>query len=193
MKTIILKTKNKSFEVTEEELESVLVDEWYLSCLYKYQETVEDKKVINIDEEYKIFKDIYDSFKFRTLIISDVHKIKYYQKLGEKWCFPQWLLLEIENKIFEIDQFKQIKKHILEIHICVNCKQGFKITENHEDACHFHTGILYDQHFKCCGHYNKPGETLEYYCKKGYHVADKKLALENIKKYTDIFSDSLSK
>ena len=89
MKLITLQTKDKSFQVSEEELESVTVEEWFLSLQIKYLYLDKECLIINIDEEYEVFKDIYDSFKFRSLIITNIKKIRYYQKLGEKWLFPE--------------------------------------------------------------------------------------------------------
>ena len=187
---ITLQTKDKSFQVTKEELESVTVDEWFLSLQLKYLNKDDEDNIVKIDEEYEIFKDIYDSFKFRTLIITNINKIKYYQKLGEKWIFPDWLQEEIQEKIFEVDKFREIKKHLLEIEICKNCHQGFKIQDNHESACHFHPGPKNGITFTCCGFKNSDNGPLEYYCRKGYHVVDKIKTLDNLAKYKSIFQNS---
>lgn len=190
MKLITLNTKDKSFQVTEEELESVTVEEWFLSLQIKYLDLEQEEPILTIDEEYEVFKDVYDSFKFRTFIITNISKINYYQKLGEKWLFPEWFLQEIQDKIDEIEKFKELKKHLLEIQVCVNCHQAFKPSENHPEACKFHPGKIELTSFSCCGfksHYDQP---LEYYCRTGYHVVDKFKTLGEIERYRQIFGDS---
>ena len=190
MKLITLQTKDKSFQVSEEELESVTVEEWFLSLQLKYLDFDKDDLIINIDEEYEVFKDIYDSFKFRSLIITNIKKIKYYQKLGEKWLFPEWLLEEIQDKIDEIEKFRELKKYILEYQVCTNCHQVFKLNENHPEACGFHPGKLYLGTFQCCGFTPQSNQNLDYYCRSSYHVMDKFKSLAEIEKYREIFGDS---
>ena len=80
---INLQTKDKLISISEEELESITVEEWFLSLQLKYLDLESDNPTLQIDEEYEIFKDLLDSFKFRTLIISDIKKIYYYEKLSE--------------------------------------------------------------------------------------------------------------
>lgn len=189
MKFITIKTKDKSFEVSLEELELVTVDEWFLSLQIKYLDFNQQELILTVDEEYEIFKDVYDSFRFSTLIITNISKIKYYQKLGEKWLFPEWLLQEIHDKIDEIDKFKELKKHLLEIQVCVNCHQSFRPSENKPDSCKFHPGKLYLGTFQCCGLTPQSNQPLEYYCRTSYHVVDKFKTLGEIEKYRQIFGD----
>ena len=100
------------------------------------------------------------------------------------------LLEEIQNKIDEIEKFIEFKKNILEYHVCTNCLQVFKLSENHPEACRFHPGKLYLGTFQCFGFTPQSNQHLDYYCRTSYHVMDKFKSLVQIEKYLKIFGDS---
>ena len=188
MKMINIQLKDKSITISEEELELVTVDEWFLSLQMKYADLESENPSLQIDEDYEIFKDIIDSFKFRTFIISDIKKIHYYEKLGEKWVFPEWLLQEIQVKILEQNRFSSIKKELLELQECKNCKKIYKESENHPTACQFHPGVYSVSHFTCCG-FRPQGYALNYYYRQSYHSPDKFKTLTFIEAYLKIFPE----
>ena len=185
MKKINLQLKDKNMVISESDLESITVDEWFLSLQIKYTDWEDDNLILEIDEDYDIFKDIVDSFKFRTLIITDVKKINYYQKLGEKWVFPVWLQDLINQKKDELDRFDKLKNELLEIQECQNCKKNYKPSENHSTACQFHPGKLVNFVFTCCGH--RPNNNNISWCTKSYHSSDKLKTLHFIKEYQKVF------
>ena len=183
---ITIQLKDKNFNISLSELELVTVDEWYLSLQIKYTDLNEDNPIIEIDEEYQIFKDIIDSFKFRTLIITDIKMINYYEELGKKWLFPEWLLELITEKKIEADSFQALKKMTLDYQKCINCGVFFKVDENHKDACHFHPDKLYLGSFTCCGYepskFNYENKT----CRKGYHGVDQNFYATMFERNRDI-------
>lgn len=188
MKIINFKLKDKSISLSEEELKLVTVDEWYLTVQKKYLDLDQENPTINLDEEYEIVKDILDSFKFQSFIITDDRKIKYYQELGKKWLFPEWLMNMIEEKIKDMDKFKVIKNELLELQECAQCHQIYKESENHAEACHFHPGEFSISYFTCCG-YRPEAESLDFYCRKSYHCPNKFKTLEFLEKYMKLFPE----
>lgn len=188
MKKITLQLKDKNMIISENDLELITVDEWFLSLKLKYTDLQEDNLTIEIDEEYDIFKDIVDSFKFRTFIISNVKKINYYEKLGEKWLFPDWLQDLIKKKNSNIETIEKIKNELLEIQECKNCKKNYLVSENNCNACQFHPGKLENYVFSCCG-FRPSNNNINFYCTKSYHATDKMKTLYFLKKYKNYFSD----
>ena len=174
MKFITFQLKNGNLKISENDLELVILDDWYLSLLIKHEfSNLDEETSIAIDEEYEIFKDIIDSFKFRTFIISDMKKINYISELAKKWCFPDWLLELIEQKVIENSSFQMLKKMTLEYQKCVNCGVTFKESENHANACSFHPGKLEFTGFKCCGYIPRDNNFEIKYCCVGYHGVNK--------------------
>lgn len=192
MKMINLQTKDKLISISEEELESITVEEWFLSLQLKYLDLESDNPTLQIDEEYEIFKDILDSFKFRTLIISDIKKIYYYEKLSEKWVFPEWLIQEIQEKIMEQNKFASIKKELLELQECKNCKKIYKESENNSTACQFHPGVFSVSHFTCCG-FRPQNNGVNNYCRQSYHSPDKFKTLTFLEAYLKLFPEDSDK
>lgn len=180
---ITIKLKNNQYQLSEQELELVTVDEWYLSMQVKY---IDSSKNIEIDEEYQIFKDILDSFKFRTFIISDLKKINYYLELGKKWLLPDWLMELIEERKKDSDSFQNLKKIIIDYQKCVNCGVFFKESENNSEACHFHPGQLVSGNYSCCGYRPSQFNYELKYCSRGYHGVDQYSYAILFKKYQDI-------
>jgi hypothetical protein len=187
MKKINLQLKDKNMVISESDLDLITVDEWFLSLQIKYTDLQDDNLILEIDEDYEIFKDIVDSFKFRTLIITDVKKINYYEKLGEKWVFPTWLQDLIKQKKDELDRFEKIKNELLEIRECQNCKKNYLASENHSTSCQFHPGKLVNFVFTCCGH--RPINDNIFWCSKSYHSSDKLKTLNFLKEYKKVFPD----
>ena len=163
-------------EIPKTELELVLLDNWYLSNLINSDGDTELYKKNGyylIYEDVQVFKDIIDSLRYRSLIITDKQKIKYYYQLCEKWCVPEWLLKELAIKEKTDEMKNDVMKNIFTIKKCINCFVSFKEEENHNKACQFHPISLdHSNTFKCCGYntYNPPSENN--YCREGYHMSD---------------------
>ena len=186
MKYININLKGDILKISLNDLESITVDEWYLTLQCKYLDHEKNDLTIEIDEDYQIFKDIVDSFKFRNLIISDVKKLNYYLMLGDKWLFPDWLMELLSEKKNEIEILDEFKKNIFKYQKCINCHQNYKEAENHAEACKFHPGKLEVTTFNCCGYRTPAGSPLEYYCRKSYHASDKFSDISLMKRYFEV-------
>ena len=191
MKIIQLKLKDQNIYLNEEELDLLTVDEWYLTLQMKYLDLENENPTINLDEDYDIVKDILDSIKFRSLIITNQKKIHYYLKLGEKWLFPEWLMNMIQDKIKETQKIDNIKSELLELQECKNCKQIYKVSENHSEACQFHPGEYSVSYFTCCG-YRPNNGSLNFYCCKSYHSSNKPRTLNFLEKYMKLFPEEIN-
>ena len=189
MKYITFILRDKNIKISLEELESICVEEWYLTNLIKYTDLEGDELQIEINEDTELFQDILDSFRFRNLIITDSRKINYLLCLAEKWTFPEWLLESIKLKIREQNLESEIKKKLVTYSKCLNCHTVYKEEENHSEACNFHPGeLLLSGIFKCCGFKNQNYGQLTYYCRQSYHMANKQNEiniLERLKKIND--------
>ena len=108
----------------------------------------------------------------------------YLEALMDKWCMPQWVFEELEQKrkIIEL-QKKQLgedkKCYNLNDFVfkCTSCFTGFKLSENVSDVCMSHVNkVTYlindDSYYSCCG-YRPHKDSLEHPssrgCVKGYH------------------------
>ena len=191
MKIIQLKVKDRNIYLNEEELDLLTVDEWYLTLQMKYLDLENENPTINLDEDYDIVKDILDSIKFRSLIITNHKKIHYYLKLGEKWLFPEWLMNMIQEKIKETQKIDNIKRELLELQECKNCKKIYKVSENHSEACQFHPGEYSVTYFTCCG-YRPNNGSLNFYCCKSYHSSKKSNTLDFLTKYMKLFPEEIN-
>ena len=174
-------------EISRVELEPILIYNWYLANLLNSEgdrELYEKNGAYIIYEDVQIFKDIIDSMRYHTLIITDSKKLHYYQKLCEKWCVPEWLLEELQQRL-EIDRIKNdFIKSIFSIKKCVNCYVSYKEEENHNKACHFHSDTMEDHKILICCGYNlyHPVDNNKYCC-EGYHMSDKSNDLDILERF----------
>jgi hypothetical protein len=190
MKYINFKLKDKDLKISLPDLENITSDEWFLSLQLKYLDLSDDNEEdinVEIDEDYDVFFDIINSFRFRNFMITNIDNINYYKYLGRKWCFPDWLQDEIEDKIKEINILNSLKKQFLELQECKNCNQVYNINENHKNACHYHSGHINVSRFTCCGF--QPKDNNIGYCCNGYHMTDKLKLLEYIEKYRKLLKE----
>ena len=142
---------------------SVFVDTEHIpedTFLSKLIEWEEGKKEFDVSEPKEIVSNLMASIKYRTLIDDNI-SLKHMFLLAKSWCFPEEILNQIEKEIVI-----QIEKE--PIQICKVCGIGFKHSENTSTSCKLHSGTfsLIARKFTCCGN-----DTLEQYCKIGYHVA----------------------
>tara|TARA_B100000123_G_C25707526_1_gene418298 strand:+ start:439 stop:1020 length:582 start_codon:yes stop_codon:yes gene_type:complete len=176
-------------KIPNEELELILSYDWYLTKLVQSEiDHPKDKenKAYILFENPQIFMDIIDSLRYHKVIISDEQKLNYYISLGEKWFLPEWFLDELNLKLEKYNSKKDFISNLFQIKQCKNCHQTYKESENHKDACQFHYQKLSGARFyPCCGHDITSNQENKFCC-KGYHISDKFLELDLLKRYLQL-------
>lgn len=157
--SITFKLRNGEVKIPENEIESICIFDWYISKLINNNIDNEKKKLFEIWEDYDVFITIIDSVRFNKLILkNDSINLDYLLCLADKWCIQENIINQIKKEIN--------KPNILEDYInskiqrCTVCYNGFKIDENHSEACSNLNG-------------------------KGYHVH--KIDIELLKEYKEIY------
>jgi len=175
-------------KIPNEELELILSYDWYLTKIIESEDDIPKDKENNayvLFENPQIFMDIIDSLRYHTVIISDKKKLLYYIKLAEKWFLPEWFIEELKTK-YKLNTAKQeFISNMFEIKQCKNCHNTYKESENHKDACHFHSNVISGSIFKCCGH-NVYQNQENVFCCKGYHIPDHNLQIDILKKFQQL-------
>lgn len=176
-------------KIPRTELEMMLTENWYLPNLIN---SIGDEPGDTENEAYilyedpLVFKDLIDSLRYQTLIITDENKLVYYIKLCEKWCVPEWLLEKLKSKLNRKEIMEEFIKNIFKVKKCINCHSTFVDTENNKDSCHFHPGKLnLGLTYECCALKMANGGP-NIYCRKGYHISNRKLDLEILNKFMEI-------
>ena len=166
MENIKFNLRGKIIEIPSVELDND--EEWYITRLVNYDKP-NDNGEYKIFEDEEIFMNIIESFRHKTLIMTDCKKIDYFFHLADKWCLPNW--------IFELIKKEKEKKDLLEntifdiinnpIKFCKLCQTGFKEKENTSNSCKFHPGkfLFHTNKYECCGRTKE-----EECCKIGYHL-----------------------
>ena len=139
--------------------EDIPVFDWYIYNLI--EDIPNDNSELYINEDLNAFLSIFESLRYSKLILFENVNLEYLLVLGEKWCISKELIDDIN---FEISKKKINKNTDEKIFQCINCRCGFKKSENFSDSCKFHSygwcGIV--DKFRCCG-------TTKEYCKISYH------------------------
>lgn len=166
---------DKIINIPKEEIISISKDDWFISILVTEDYIEKKNNVFRVWEDYDCVMSLLESFRYGCLIVLEGVSLQYLLKLGEKWCVPEWLLKEIENKINTPKFNDKIMEYINynTIFRCELCFTGFKLCENTKKSCktHRHTSMCVQNNiFTCCGK-NKPDS----YCRVGYHVPDKSI------------------
>lgn len=166
MENIKFNLRGKIIEIPSVELEND--EEWYITRLINYDKP-NDQGEYKIFEDEEVFTNIIESFRHKTLIISDNKKIDYFFHLADKWCLPKWLLELIKKEKEKKDIFKNTMLNILNnpIKLCKICGTGFNEKENTSNYCKYHPGkfVFHANRYECCG----KTKDIEC-CKIGYHV-----------------------
>ena len=155
--TIIFNLRGKIIKLKPEDIPQ---ENWYIYNLVN--DTIDDGKDIYINEDYNSFMSLFESIRYNNLVLFNGVSLEHLLLLGQKWCVPEWLLDDIKSRItLNSEQSEKILR-------CINCKEGYKQSENLSHSCTFHPGDYCTIHnkFKCCGT-NTP------YCRISYHFSYK--------------------
>lgn len=166
--------RNKSFFIPKDELLSFCDEDWFLSIM------VSADYIENTNNRYEIWEDfntvisIIESLRYKKLIVIDGVNLEYLEALCDKWCLPDWIFKDIDNKK-KNKNVSKVFEYIYNNYIfqCVNCNIGFKMSENRENSCTRHLfkkDPIY-QIFPCCGKTDS-----ESFCKSGYHKTNEKMS-----------------
>jgi len=200
---IIIKLRDGTINIPYKYFEKYLDIDWFFSNLIKYSfnddtnggmgdgiEGIEGKDdikytIIEIFESKNAVLSIFDSLRFNKLVIHNYVSLDYLYSLVDYWCGPEWIKEEIEKRRIN-EEYKEVNKKTdmiitLENYIfkCINCYNGFKLSENNRDSCKRHlTHISHTTMIhSCCG-----GGIDSDKCLIGYHIPP-----EN---YMELFNNS---
>lgn len=168
MKMIELCCRKESVFMTKGDITGLIKEDWFLSVLvgsdyFKLEEN--EKNRIEINEDKNTVLSLIESLRHNTLIVLEGVSLDYMHALGEKWCLPESILIQIEERI------KKKEKPQLDVNdvvfLCCNCNAGFKESENTKTSCKSHKTNMYPGSitYSCCGRHH--GEEP---CVTGYHV-----------------------
>ena len=158
------------------EFEVISRESWFINNLVNNTESNNQEDIYNLWEDKNIFMSIIDSIRYRQVLLNKNVTIEQFLALANKWNVPDWLI-----KLAELKQNTQ-KTNILEltkIFQCKNCSIGFKINENTNTSCRYHSKIVnYNgNYWECCGQ-DRDSEG----CCKGYHIP----CVHDLRSYVDI-------
>jgi hypothetical protein len=115
--------------------------------------------------------------RYNKLVVYPNVSLDYLLALADKWCVPEYVIKMITDRIIHNVNVNRMESNMNSLKFdevetkitfkCVNCKEGFKISENTSESCSFHPE---DIHLglgirKCCG--NSPDSKP---CRTAYHV-----------------------
>lgn len=132
--------------------------DWFFSLLLKYTDSTEP---IELCEDIDIVKSIIETLRYKKLILYNNISLEHMEMLCDKWCVPIWIIEEIEQQ--KKDKPLTVYVNNETIHMCKNCRAGFKMSENTNTSCRFHKSVCdVNMIFRCCNQ-NEP-------CISGYHI-----------------------
>ena len=158
-------------------------DQYFLGNMINdiYESTEEEVKEIYINEDPDYARCIINSMIQREVIMDVNLDANGVYLLGDKWCCPHWFLSEIEKRDRYknmVTQYDYLKDMTFALYQCKNCKAGFKLSENHSQACTYHASFISQNTntWTCCAKYYGANTSEENKvkdgCKIGWHVPD---------------------
>ena len=169
MEIIELIFRNESIFMVKTDITGLIDSDWFLSVILKWQN---GSNQIQINEDKDTSMSLIETLRFNKLIVYPNVSLDYMSALADKWCLPNTIIKMI-NDVILINNYQVVKNKLNLIDNmvfkCINCKAGFKMSENTSDSCKFHP-LNYDVNvlesiFKCCGGV-KDGPV----CTVGYHT-----------------------
>ena len=175
---VLLVFRGDSVIFKKSEIVNLIKDEWFLANVLEMKfvdQQIPDK--LEICEDKNTAMSLIETMRYNKLVVYPNVSLDYLLALGDKWCVPDYVIKMITERIINNVNVNRIESNInslkfdeIETKItfrCINCKVGFKISENTSESCSFHPE---DIHIglgirKCCG---KPIDSPP--CKKSYHV-----------------------
>ena len=167
--SIILNLRDGKLIIPKDYYKRYLEFEWFFSKM------IEFKKNDNDDDEYTLWEDknallsIFDSLKYSKLVVHKDVSLEYLISLCDMWVVPDWITKSVlDRKRKESEMYDSTKEHN-KIYMCTNCKVGFKLHENENDSCKFHSMsvCLSNGRYYCCG---TSMQSVRTFCRVGYHV-----------------------
>lgn len=171
----IFKCRDGDIIIPQKQYETFLNIEWFITNLIKYSDDkdTDNLKIIELYESKNAVLTIFDSIRFNKLIVYN-ESIDYILSLADYWCSPKWLLDELEKESKKTQNQNQLYYPNIDpnsntIVQCKNCKIGFKLNENNNQACKRHLYCIThtSEIFSCCG--RGPNDSP---CLIGFHVPE---------------------
>lgn len=190
---IHLTLRDGNLVLPKKEFDTVFDFDWFLNLLVKFpnhSDKPEDSVVeYTLWEEKNAVLSILDSLRYNKLILYETN-LGYLAALADKWCVPQWLINEINDRnksivskslnskssLEEVNQ--EINKLSCLIKRCQLCNIGFNLFDNTSTSCKRHIGYLAqisnEYKYTCCGfapNNFSEDDPRKNGCKIGYHVS----------------------
>jgi hypothetical protein len=197
---VLLVFRGDSVIFKKSEIINLVRDDWFLANVLEMKfvdQRIPDK--LEICEDKNTAMSLIDTMRYNKLVVYPNVSLDYLLALGNKWCVPEYVIKMITDRIINNVNVNRMDSNMNSLRFdeietkisfrCINCKGGFKISENTSESCCFHQE---DIHLglgirKCCG--NSPDSPP---CRKAYHVMsyfDLKSYYE-MKKYNNIEIDN---
>jgi hypothetical protein len=181
--SIKLECRDGSVTIPKKYYDDYLSDDWYFGSLVRYNESVENM-TIEIWENKAVVLSLFDSLRFMKLIVHDGVSLDYLENVADMWCAPEWIIEAIKERKLEYNELTELDTNTFRInnHIfkCINCGTGYKIKENINTSCKYHSNTFNSNsgNYNCC----ERGPNDEK-CVTGYHCIS---AYEYNKIYSNI-------
>ena len=169
--SIILNLRDGNLIIPKKYYETYLNIDWFLSGLINFSESNEN--IYTLWEDKASVLSLFDSIKFNKLTVHKDVSLDYLEHLSDMWCAPQWIIESIkERKINNKDiNNNDINNNDINNHVfnCINCSTGYKIKENTNTSCKYHSNSFNSNSnkYNCCG--REPNDEP---CIIGFHCAN---------------------
>lgn len=165
--SFIIELRDGTITIPKKMYELYLDFDWYLSGLVNFNS---EENKISLWEDKNVVMSIFDSLKYKKLIVHENVSLEYLYILADMWCVPKWLIDEIKEKQ-RLQKNQQINEKLNIFHhtfSCIHCSSGFREINNTPNSCKHHRSVFNHSTNKwnCCGgtHDSEP-------CVIGFHVA----------------------
>jgi hypothetical protein len=195
---IHLELRDGDIILPKKEFDSVLDFDWFLNILVKFTNHINEPQdnvvKYTLWEEKNAVLSILDSLRYNKLIVYKTN-LDYLIGLADKWCVPEWLINQIndrskciiKSKFININNLdsesneedfnKEIKKISSQIKKCPLCKTGFNLFDNTSTSCKRHTGYISqvgnEYKYTCCGYDPNDlaaDDVRKNGCRIGFHI-----------------------
>tara|TARA_B100000886_G_C20378616_1_gene472927 strand:+ start:536 stop:1147 length:612 start_codon:yes stop_codon:yes gene_type:complete len=187
---VLLVFRGDSVMFKKSEIINLIREEWFLANILEMKfvdQQIPDK--LEICEDKNTAMSLIETMRYNKLVVYPNVSLDYLLALADKWCVPEYVIKMITDRIIHNVNVNRMESNMNSLKFdevetkitfrCVNCKEGFKISENTSESCSFHPDDIHAGLGirKCCGN---PADSKP--CRKAYHV----MSYFDLKSYNEL-------
>ena len=176
--TILLVFRGDVVIFKKSEIINLTKEDWFLSNILQmdFDDKTKPEK-LEICEDKNTAMSLIETMRYNSLVVYPNVSLDYLLALADKWCLPVFIIKMIQDRIINNININRMSDNLKTLNFdevdtkitfkCINCKGGFKVSENTSESCAFHPkDINYNMDIRqCCG---KPRNSQP--CRKCHHV-----------------------